>query len=625
MKLSHKIALVSSTIVILALSLLSFIQYRNVSNALYDNMSRNVTDSSRILGYQISNWLNGKLHLIDLMADTIDADFSRETIQRTFDAPILKQEFDMVFGGLDTDGKAITNDREWNPDGWDARQRPWYAFARANDHAVLTAPYTDFTTGNILISVVANLSDNGRFMGAFGGDLSLKTVSDALNTLNFNNTGYAFLVGADGKLISHPDTRLNGKPLAELFDQVPSLSADISEATIDGRTVFTAFHPLKALSGSDWMIGVVLDKEQVLADAAQFGWMALIGTLITALLTSIILYATVFTQLKPLQSLRQSLREINSGNGDLTRRLDISSSAEFRQVSEEFNQFLEFLQTLIQHIKTISAQTNTNTGLTARSANQAAASLEEQLAELDQLATAMQEMSATAHQVAGSAQQAADAASDAERATEDGAHIVHQTTGSIDSLARDMEDVVQTISELSNYSDNIASILTVITEIAEQTNLLALNAAIEAARAGEQGRGFAVVADEVRALASRTQKSTDEIRSMIEQLQAGVGSAQTIILNCRTKAGETSELGNEADNALNLIRDRIEQINLMTVQIATAAEEQSATAEEINRNTTNIRDISRSVADVAQEQKNHCVDMDQLTSQLDGELNRFKV
>ncbi|MBV1787998.1 methyl-accepting chemotaxis protein [Marinobacterium sp. D7] len=625
MKLSHKIALVSSTIVILALSLLSFIQYRNVSDALYNNMARNVSDSSKILGNQITNWLNGKLRLVDLMSEQISADFSRETIQRTFDAPLLQREFDLVFGGLDSDGKAITNDPEWNTDGWDARARPWYPYAKGNKQAVLTAPYTDFDSGDILISVVANLYDKGKFMGAFGGDLSLKTVSDALNTLNFNNTGYAFLVSADGNIISHPDAKLNGKPVSELFGTKPALKSTLQEVAVRETSVFTAFHPLKGLSGSNWLIGVVLDKEKVLADAAQFGWLALIGTLITALLTSVILYLTLVGQLKPLRELSASLREINSGNGDLTRRLNISSSAELSQVSQEFNQFLEFLQTLIQHIKSISQNVRSNTGMTAESATHAAQSLEKQLYELDQLATAMHEMSATAHEVAGSAQQAADAASDAEQAAEDGAHIVNQTTGSIDSLARDMEDVVHTINALSGYSNNIASILTVITDIAEQTNLLALNAAIEAARAGEQGRGFAVVADEVRALASRTQKSTDEIRAMIDQLQTGVGSAEAVILSCRNKASDTSSLGAKADTALSTIRERIQQINLMTVQIATAAEEQSATAEEINRNTTNIRDISRSVADSAQEQKQNCAQMNELTAQQDSELNRFKV
>ncbi len=146
-----------------------------------------------------------------MMAQTIDADFNAETIQKTFDTPLLKDEFLLIFGGLETDGKAITNDLTWTPENWDARKRPWYPLAKQHNRAILTEPYADAGTNEILISAVANFYDKGEFKGAFGGDLSLNTVSEAVNTLNFDNTGYAFLLSADGTIISHPNTELNGK------------------------------------------------------------------------------------------------------------------------------------------------------------------------------------------------------------------------------------------------------------------------------------------------------------------------------------------------------------------------------------------------------------------------------
>ena len=626
MKVSHKVALLASCIIVVTFAAYSWLQYHSVRDTLMEKTQQSTEDAARVMSFQITNWLNSKLRLIDMMAQAIDADFNASTIQSTFDIPLLKDEFILIFGGLDTDGKKITNDTSWNPKDWDARKRPWYPYAKSHKRAVLTDPYADAATNEILISAVANFYDKGVFKGAFGGDLSLKTVSDALNTLNFHDTGYAFLVNANGNIISHPNDKLNGKQIDRLFDgNAPELTGNFQEAKSGAVTVLASFYKLQNLYGSDWLIGVVLDKRKVMAEANDLGMMAVIATIISALICSTALYMAVTRQLLPLKHLYDSLLEINSGDGDLTKRLPIESKDEFGKVSGEFNQFLDYLQELIKQIKQISQDVRSNSDMSACSAQDASNNLSVQLHELDQLATAMHQMSATAGEVAQNAQGAADAVQQADNATSDGGHIVEKTTHSVAELAEDMDKVVSIIGELSTYSDNIASILTVITDIADQTNLLALNAAIEAARAGEMGRGFAVVADEVRALASRTQESTEEIQSMINQLQSCVKKAEATITASREKAHDTQQVSSQANEALESIRASIFNISQMTVQIATAAEQQSATAEEINRNTSNIRDISQSVADGAHEQANHCQTMANLTAQQDSELSKFKV
>ncbi|MFI8621255.1 methyl-accepting chemotaxis protein [Marinomonas sp. NPDC078689] len=626
MKVSHKVVSCACAVVLLAFTIYSLFQYNSAKNALFQSATINTQESSQALALQVNHWLKSKMALIDVIAQRVDENFSKQTIQKAFDLPIYKDEFLLLFGGLDTDGKPIGNDPSWNPPGWDARQRPWYNMGKEYQQAALTEPYMS-TKGELLISVISRFSDHGQFKGTFGGDLSLKTVSEAVNSLNFNGTGYAFLMTKAGTIISHPNANLNGKPVSKLLKEgEPALSNHLEEQhLLDGTPVYVSFSSVPNLYGADWYVGVVLNKDKLFASTREFGWVAFWSTLIAAFLVSVILYFVVTRLLQPLRALQESLHDINSGDGDLTKRLAVNTNDEFGQVSTEFNKFVNYLQHLIGEVKMRSQHVRENTDKSAASSQHSAQQLYTQLGELDQLATAMHEMSATAHDVADNAQAAADRASQADIAASEGEAIVDRTTQSIAHLTDQMGGVVTTINDLVTYSDNIESILTVITAIADQTNLLALNAAIEAARAGEHGRGFAVVADEVRTLASKTQESTEQIQQMIQQLQNSVRGAESAIHEGRESANSTQLIANQAKQSLAEIRARINDINDMTVQIAAAAEEQSATSNEINRNTSNIRDISQSVSDAAKNQSTLSDDMVEITIEQAKALAKFKI
>lgn len=616
----------SSIVLIVAISSLSFFQYKEVTSTLRQHSSHAIEESSDVLAQKITNWLNGKLEIIDLMSQVIDADYSDSMIQQTFNHPLLKKNFLLILGGLASDGKAIKNDPSWNPKNWDARKRPWYSLAKSSDLAVITEPYEDSVTKDTLITVAANLTDNGQFMGSFGGDLSLKTVSDSLNSLTFNGTGYAFLITKEGNIISHPDKNYNGQHYSQLFaGKALKLDKHIQEISVNGDSLWVSFTALEGLRGMEWYIGVVVDESIVMKDAYSMGLKTLLGVIVSLLISIVVLGAVMKKILQPIGLLSESLFEINSGNGDLTKRLPIISRDEFGDVAEQFNIFIENLQGIISKVKVLASEVDQSTELVSHESENASHKLGQQLSELDQLATAMNQMASSAVEVASNAQVASQSATIADQETATGAAIVSNATESINQLAIQMEKAVDSVVELASFSNNIESILTVITAIAEQTNLLALNAAIEAARAGESGRGFAVVADEVRSLASRTQQSTSEIRSMIEQLQAGVRKAETNIKESREVAISTSEEASKANGALEIIRAAIVQISDMNLQIAAAAEQQSATSEEINRNTTNIRDISQDVSDGAQEQVKYAQLMKQQVEDQDTQLNKFKV
>ncbi|CZF79496.1 methyl-accepting chemotaxis protein [Grimontia marina] len=627
MKVSYRVALLSTTVVIGVLSALSWFQYQNVKQEELDMSKRNTLETTAAMGEQITNWLNGKLALIDMMAENINADFSAETIQTTFDLPILKEEFILIFGGLDTDGKRITNNPSWNPEGWDARKRPWYPFAKKNSSARLTDPYADAATKEILISAVANLYDNGVSKGAFGGDLSLDTVSKALNTLNFNNTGYAFLLSADGTIISHPNGDLNGLKISKLYkgDTLPVLDEAFQKVETDNGSALTVFHKLDKLTGTNWLIGVVLDEQTLMANSEEFGFVSMITTAVCAILIGLLLSMVTSRQLRPLVNLRESLEEINSGDGDLTKRLAIKSNDEFGGVSKEFDGFIDYLQTLVKSIKGTSDQVSDNVRQTVSSAKNAAEGAEHQLKEISLVSHAIHEMTDISNDVAERARNAAEVVAESTEATNKGGESVEKTKTSIDLLMGEMETAVSKVNELAKYSANIESILTVITDIAEQTNLLALNAAIEAARAGEMGRGFAVVADEVRALASRTQTSTEEIKNMIAQLQAGVGEAESVIIKSRNTASSTQEVVLGANSALTDVHNHIYRINELINEISESSFKQRDTANDIQQNTDNIRDISETLSQRAKEQETLCVAISDLAGQQENELNKFKV
>ncbi|VXB88403.1 Chemotaxis protein [Pseudomonas sp. 8AS] len=627
MKIAHKVGLAAAGVLFLTTSLLSLAQVNQVRSTLRSQVEASISESSNALARQIENWLSAKLKLIDLMADSIDSNYSPEEVQRLVDAPMLKNEFILVFGSLEADGKPIKNSDDWQPAAdWDGRQRPWYATGKAASTALLTEPYVDSTSGEILISAVGQIRNGGQFLGAFGGDIRLKTIADAVNNLDFNGAGYAFLLSRNGNIISHPDSELNSKSYSALFDgKSPALNKDLQELRGGGKDLLVSFTPLPNLKGMDWYIGVVLDKSIVMAEADALSWRAVIGTVLGVIISLIVLGVLMNSLLRPLDHLSASLKEVNSGEGDLTRRLPATGNDEISLVSHEFNRFLQSLQTLISEVMGSSHQVRDSTALTSSEADQAAGRLQEQLQELDQLATAMQEMASTAEEVARNAQAAAQAAIAANEETENGVRVVSKSTEAIKRLADEMDDTGQAINELAKLSQNIESILSVITSIADQTNLLALNAAIEAARAGESGRGFAVVADEVRSLASRTQQSTQEIRQMIDQLQTGVRQAEARMQQSRDTASKTAEDAGAANDMLGRIREAITRINDMNLQIATAAEEQSATTEEINRNTTNIRDISHEVAGGAEQQVRQCAVMVEQVGQQDRLLGRFKV
>ncbi|NWA25341.1 cache domain-containing protein [Pseudomonas gingeri] len=304
--------------------------------------------------------------------------------------------------------------------------------------------------------------------------------------------------------------------------------------------------------------------------------------------------------LRPLQLMKLSLDDIAAGEGDLTRRLTINSQDELGQLAGSFNRFVDKIHGLVRQITEMTVQLTTLVSQVSDQAQRSEQAMERQRHETDQVATAINEMSSAAQEVARSAQGASVAAQKTDAEGQTAKRVVDGSIQQIHALVKDIRHSGTTLDSLQQDVTSIVSVLGVIRSIAEQTNLLALNAAIEAARAGEAGRGFAVVADEVRALASRTQQSTQEIQGMIDRLQTGTQVAVEAMRRSSEAGDGTSDRANEAGLSLDTMAQLIGTINAMNAQIASAAEEQTAVAEEINRSVHQIATAVDSVADETQ-------------------------
>jgi len=358
------------------------------------------------------------------------------------------------------------------------------------------------------------------------------------------------------------------------------------------------------------------------ADASHFrvGVVLVIGALVCLLMIAFFPSLIV----TPLHDLLQRIRDIADGEGDLTKRVTVHSSDELGKLSRAVNDFLEQLQTLIRQVAESTLQVASASEEMSAIATGQERLVNEQYLAIDQVSTAATEMSAAIHEVADNAHSTADAASTADKQGHQASEVVGHTMNDLRRLAADVEEAAGVIDNLEQDTDKIGGVLSVIEGIAEQTNLLALNAAIEAARAGEQGRGFAVVADEVRALAARTQDSTRDIQQMIQKLQAGAGQAVSVMQRGAELAAQSVEKATATETSLSETSASVMRINDMAAQIAAACEEQSQTTEDIARNISGIRDLSNQAAQSSQESRDASNALARLASTLQQQVGRFK-
>nr|WP_313084883.1 methyl-accepting chemotaxis protein [Pseudomonas sp.] len=386
----------------------------------------------------------------------------------------------------------------------------------------------------------------------------------------------------------------------------------------------------------DMALGTAVNLDNIelaLADVRQE-----IDARVKSILTSILAIAAVMlvalgiagvlisnSIVRPIQVIRGQLDDIAAGDGDLTHRLPENGRDELGQLAGSFNRFVGKIHSMVSQVAEMTGQLTGMVGEVAAQAQRSEKAMESQRHETDQVATAINEMSAAAQEVAHSAQNAAEAAQQTDREGLQAKAVVDASIRQIHALVEEIRSSGRSLDALQHDVHAIVGVLDVIRSIAEQTNLLALNAAIEAARAGEAGRGFAVVADEVRALAGRTQQSTQEIQGMIDRLQTGTGQAVAAMSRSSEAGSASSTQANQAGVSLDAIAQLIATINGMNAQIASAAEEQTAVAEEINRSVHQIASAVENVAEETQHGARTARNLADLGDRLGGLVRQFRI
>ncbi|RJX65781.1 methyl-accepting chemotaxis protein [Vibrio sinensis] len=537
--------------------------------------------------------------------------------------------FDDIFLGTPS-GEMYRSHPERNRADYDPRTRPWYQDAQRAGKQIITTAYQDAITNALLVTIAEPIRSNGKIVGVVGADVLIDQLIDDVISLDVGPNAYAMLIDKqDGTFLAHPNTSLNLKPIATLS---PKLTMNMVNGAADAGRIENVtrggkekLYFFKNVANTDWVFAIELDREAELAAHSKLLTELIITAVLITLFVIAVLSWLVSYLFRDLLRVSKALDEIASGEGDLTQRLEPRSDDEVGQLARNFNVFVGNMHHMVTTLSHISTALSEQSKLTAEQADSRRSRIRLQQDEINMVATAIDEMAAATQEIAGNADSTAQNSTEAVTACAHGSQQVVQTQSSIQNLAQEVQVATTVIQELEAHGNSINTILSTIQDIAEQTNLLALNAAIEAARAGEQGRGFAVVADEVRVLSQRTHSSTKEIQQMIETLQGTTHKAVGIMGDSRQLADTSVIDADSAAVSLTQIQNAVERISDMAIQIASAAEEQASVTAEVTRNTVGIRDVSEELASEANEAAMQATQLSDLSEELEQEIRRFKL
>ncbi len=594
LSLKQKILLSVVIALSLVILLLSWQSYSSQKSLLLQGSQEQLQRLGTQQAERVSDWLAARRDVIQALGNKAGA----EPLNALQQAQVSGR-FQLTYFG-ESSGKMNDSDPSINRDGYDPRSRGWYQEAMSKGGLIVTKPYLDVAYNIMVVTLAQPVSG-----GVVGGDLSIASLVEDVTKMQLPADGFAIMMHKDGTIIADKDAAKAMKPASEIDNDLTNALIEQSKSSKDSVPAYFDNEGRDKLlwaadiPDTDWELVLVLDKAALEAPLSSL-LMTQLGMALLVLVGSILAISWLVSMLLgPLSKVSQALARIADGNGDLTQRIKIDANDEVGQLANSFNRFVGSQHQLIGNIRQLANELNADAERSLVTNQAAVDELQRQQQEVTMVATAVTEMASATMEIAGNAENTAAAAQQSAQSSEQGKMLVNKTRQSINGLAEEVGQATEVIGELSRHAQAITSILSTIQGIAEQTNLLALNAAIEAARAGEQGRGFAVVADEVRVLSRRTQDSTQQIQSTIETLQQTTARAVSLMQTSQGLADNSVQDADQAVRALEEITSAISLISDMAGQIATAAEEQTQVTGEITQNTTAIKDVSDEITAAA--------------------------
>ena len=572
--------------------LLGMLFYRQLGSMLLTDVENEARSASNGYAFAIGEWLTTRKAMLASLRPVVGrADGAADIFARFAEAG----GFDLVYAGL-PDKRVILSKPQDLPAGYDPTQRPWYRGAEALGAAsvFVSMPYIDAFTGKLILSISAAAREDGRSRGVVAGDMSIEQVAKAILSVRLPGEGYAYILHKDGTVLVHPNKDAILKPISALS---PEFTPERQARAIAEGKLFTIAREgqerlifLVPIKDSDWVLGVSMSKKVVLAPLDDLV-LTLAGALLVVVVIASLLAGTVTRRmLAGLRLIRDRMQEIAQGGGDLTVRLKVDSQDEIGQTAEAFNRFLEQLGQMFVALR------------------EEAGRLAEGVPRLNDIVDSIADVSMHLSEAAGSngaaieelsvaVSHVADNATDADRMMRSTGDMTRASVAEVGEVSRDAERSAEQVEQMSTIlasldsrSQEIHGIVNVIKGIADQTNLLALNAAIEAARAGEQGRGFAVVADEVRKLAEGTAKATVEIASMIDAVRSETSQAGKTMSATVGSVRRGVEMSREAAERIVDIERKIHEAVERVADIALATAEQRDATNALAQTTENMND-----------------------------------
>ena len=550
----------------------------------------------------------------------------------------------MFFGSANTYEYFDTNGRYEDDPTYYTNKRPWWQQAINKKGLFVGEPAVDATDGSISTTVKQVVYDrDGNFIGIGGMDILVDTIGkNLLAPIKYHGQGQAFLITDEGKLIYFNEFNNNlsvGSALSkvdqvvqnsdgfiQLQQQMLQRKQGIYEVTFKGVKQRVSFMKVGGdYPQQSWHLAFMLPITVIEAPVR----LAIIEIILMSIIIIILVSVMVFVMLQPfrkqLANLVNTMENIAQGDGDLSRRIEIEREDQLGSLGNAFNQFAEKVQLMLKDTLSLTQEVNHGIGDVSQVCEKTVSNVSRQKQQIDSVATAATEMSHTSQEMAVSAERANEFADNAQHQANEGAKIVSLAISGIQTMSKQVIEAASVIRELRANSVQIGEVLSVIRGIAEQTNLLALNAAIEAARAGEQGRGFAVVADEVRTLASRTQDSTINIQQLIEALQQSSLQAEQVMEEGAEQAKIGESLTNQVETALKDITEAISSIQQQTIEITVAISQQAVAAEEVACNVEAVRGEADDSLRVSHELSNTVLGFERSTDALTKKINQFKI